>query len=210
MTEYLTIFDEHMRPLGTRSRAQAHREGLWHETFHCWFFRREHDQCFLLFQQRAAQKDTFPDLLDVTAAGHLQAGETAADGIREIQEELGVEVPFSSLHSLGIAAEEFFLPTIIDREFHHVYLYHYQQDIASMHIQETEVAGIAQVEIDAFSRLINAEAQTVTAQMYLPDYKNDGEGLHYTGQKQVSQHHFCPHSVAYYQQLVATIKSWTM
>jgi isopentenyldiphosphate isomerase len=204
--EYITIFDEHMHPLGTRSREQAHKEGLWHETFHCWFFREEGTQRFLLFQQRSAQKETFPNLLDVTAAGHLQAGETAEDGVREIKEELGITIPFHHLHSLGITPEVFFLPKIIDREFHHVYLYHYQQSIEQMHVQEAEVAGIVQVEIGAFESLIKRETQTLAASTYTT---GENGNLYDSGQKQIQLDGFCPHGTDYYHTLISATRTWT-
>lgn len=34
--ELIDIYDEKMNLLGTATREQAHREGLWHTSFHCW------------------------------------------------------------------------------------------------------------------------------------------------------------------------------
>ena len=33
--ELIDIFDENMNLLGTALKSQAHRERLWHKTFHC-------------------------------------------------------------------------------------------------------------------------------------------------------------------------------
>ena len=204
--EYITILDQQMRPIGTKSRAQVHQQGLWHKTFHCWFFREEHEQRYLLFQRRSPQKDTFANLLDVTAAGHLQANETVADGVREIQEELGVEVPFHHLQSLGIIPEEFLLPGIINREFHHVYLYQYQQPIEYMRMQEAEVSGMSQVEIDEFDRLIRGETQTIEGLLYA----TQEERPHYEGKRLLHYNNFCPHSVAYYQTILTAVRAWSV
>lgn len=38
--ELIDIFDENMNLLGTALKSQAHREGLWHKTFHCWLARK--------------------------------------------------------------------------------------------------------------------------------------------------------------------------
>ena len=37
MTEWLTIFDSERNTLGKKLRDEVHRDGDWHETFHCWF-----------------------------------------------------------------------------------------------------------------------------------------------------------------------------
>ena len=34
--ELIDIYDQNMNLLGTAPRSQAHSEGLWHQTFHCW------------------------------------------------------------------------------------------------------------------------------------------------------------------------------
>ena len=37
MTEWLTIFDSERNTIGKKLRDEVHRDGDWHETFHCWF-----------------------------------------------------------------------------------------------------------------------------------------------------------------------------
>ncbi|WP_372454640.1 NUDIX hydrolase, partial [Priestia aryabhattai] len=76
--------------------------GLWHQTFHCWIYRVVNDQIEMLFQKRHPQKDTCPDLLDITSAGHLLASEQPCDGVRELEEELGLSVSFEELDKLGV------------------------------------------------------------------------------------------------------------
>ncbi|MFL2985979.1 MAG: NUDIX domain-containing protein [Candidatus Poriferisodalaceae bacterium] len=47
------------------------------------------------------QKAAFPGLLDLSAAGHLSAGESPVDGVRELAEELGVTAAPNDLVFLG-------------------------------------------------------------------------------------------------------------
>ncbi|GHO46581.1 putative Nudix hydrolase [Ktedonospora formicarum] len=143
--------------MGTRSRAEVHTHGYWHETFHCWFFRREADKIYLLFQLRAASKKDYPLKLDITAAGHLLAGETPADGIREITEELGVVVNYDDLLPVDIIPVSFEMEGFIDREFCHIYLYHYQAPIPGFVLQEEEVADVVSVEINTLTALLSGE-----------------------------------------------------
>src|SRR3712207_8642964 len=100
--EYIDIYDENFDHIGVVTRAEAHARGYWHQTFHCWILRRAHGQESVLFQRRAATKLLFPGLLDVTAAGHLLQGETAADAVREVNEELGIAAQPADLVYLGV------------------------------------------------------------------------------------------------------------
>ena len=52
-------------------------------------------------QRRSQLKAAFPGLLDLSAAGHLAAGESPADGVRELEEELGVVADPNDLMLLG-------------------------------------------------------------------------------------------------------------
>ena len=91
--ELIDIFDENMNFLGTVMKSQAHREGLWHKTFHCWLAQKtEEGKTMLWLQLRKHNKDIFPNKLDITAAGHIKAGEEVKDGYREIEEELGIKL----------------------------------------------------------------------------------------------------------------------
>ena len=90
--EWIQAVDEKRQPLGIKSREEIHRLGYWHETFHCWFVKKVHNEWMIYFQLRSKEKADYPLLLDITAAGHLLAGETINDGIREIDEELGLAV----------------------------------------------------------------------------------------------------------------------
>jgi ADP-ribose pyrophosphatase YjhB (NUDIX family) len=61
-------------------------------------------------------------MLDATAAGHLTAGETVADGVREAEEELGVRWRFDELTAFGVfRVVDHPTPDTTNREFQHVY-----------------------------------------------------------------------------------------
>ncbi|MFE4712635.1 NUDIX domain-containing protein [Paenibacillus sp. NPDC056722] len=101
-SEILKIFDDNRNTIGVSTREEVHRLGLWHETFHCWFISREGNKDYIYLQLRSDQKKDYPNLLDITAAGHLLAHETVLDGIREVHEEIGIEVTIDELESLGV------------------------------------------------------------------------------------------------------------
>ncbi|WP_053365653.1 NUDIX hydrolase [Bacillus sp. FJAT-27245] len=155
-TEIIRIFDADMNCIGEKAREEVHRTGDWHETFHCWFTLGED----VLFQKRSRTKKDYPGLFDITSAGHLMADETIEDGIREIEEELGVKLQFNDLISLGVLKEEIKLETIYDREFCHVFLYECRE-MPTFTLQEEEVESIHKIRLEDALNLFKGVSQTV-------------------------------------------------
>ena len=56
---------------------------------------------FALFQRRSQSKDSWPGTLDVAVGGHIRAGETLAQAVREAEEEIGLSVALEDLSRLG-------------------------------------------------------------------------------------------------------------
>ena len=94
--EIFDVVDEEGRPTGeTVSRQEAHEKGIRHRTAHIWVIRREPGKggIQILLQKRAMDKDSFPGQYDTSSAGHIHAGdEPRISAVRELQEELGIEV----------------------------------------------------------------------------------------------------------------------
>lgn len=155
--EQLKVFDENYTYLRNENRAKVHCEGLWHETFHCWLV----DDQFVYIQKRSAIKKDFPGLFDITAAGHILSTETVADGIREVEEELGIEVDITKLHSKGVVQNSIKLPNFIDREFSNVFLYDSTFAASDFSLQQEEVESVHVVERQALIDLFVNEVMTV-------------------------------------------------
>ncbi len=100
--EFLDVVDENGVPTGeTVGRAEAHAAGVRHRTAHVWLFRKKGGEVFLLLQKRAARKD-YPGCYDISAAGHLAAGEGPLEcALRETEEELGVRAEEKDLIYCG-------------------------------------------------------------------------------------------------------------
>lgn len=74
-----------------KPRALVHRDGDLHGASHVFLAPLRGGRAELLLQKRSAQKDSFPGLYDISAAGHLDPAEDfAAAARRELAEELGV------------------------------------------------------------------------------------------------------------------------
>ena len=85
--EYFDILDENGNKTGkTKLRSEVHRDGDWHKAVHIWII---NDNGNILLQRRCATKDSNPNMLDISSAGHLTAGDDSLSGaIRELKEEL--------------------------------------------------------------------------------------------------------------------------
>lgn len=149
MSEQLKIFDENQNEIGVASRTDVHKKGYWHETFHCWLVETINDVDYIYFQMRSGRKKDYPELFDTTAAGHLLADENTADGVREISEELGIDVRFEDLKSLGTIKDRIISENFIDKEMAHVHLYRLKSG-DDFKLQVEEVSGMLKLLLIIF------------------------------------------------------------
>jgi isopentenyl-diphosphate Delta-isomerase len=121
--ETVDILTSDGSPIGrTVLRSEAHRDGLWHRTVHVWIQNRKGE---ILLQKRSFAKETFPGLWDISAAGHITAGDSSGESaVREISEELGVKVAQQALRFLFTMKGSYISPdnAIKDNEITDVYL----------------------------------------------------------------------------------------
>lgn len=106
-----------------KARAAVHRDGDWHRALHVWIAGRDSaNEPFLMFQRRSAAKDSWPDHYDTTVGGHFRAGETLAETLREMEEEIGLPASDLTLRYLGTRRSVSEQPPLLDRELQDVYL----------------------------------------------------------------------------------------
>ncbi len=206
MSEWFDYYDEQMNLLGTAPRERVHHEGLWHQTFHCWVVQRREAGAYVWFQQRQLGKDTHPGRLDITAAGHLSAGETISDGVRELEEELGIRAEFSALVKLAEHREEvegeLGGTPFIDRELSHVFGYVCDRPLSSLQLQAEEVAGMYEASLDEMIALFEGEQMSVTALGVAPDRR----GMLQPSSLEVRTADFVPRETAYYTRVFRSLK----
>ncbi|MGP4040146.1 NUDIX hydrolase [Gracilibacillus sp. D59] len=152
MSEELKIFDKNRNEIGVADRDEVHKHGYWHETFQCWFVDKKDGIDYIYLQKRSNDKKDFPNLFDITAAGHLLSTETVADGVREIQEELGIDVHFDELIPIGVIEDPIETNSFLDREWANVYLYHVKEH-DEFNLQQEEVSGVFKATFNDFSDL---------------------------------------------------------
>lgn len=190
--ERLDIYTEDMMWIGTASRTIAHRAGFWHKTFHCWIVSRRRDQLVLLFQQRHADKQPFPNMLDKSAAGHYLQGENEREGLRELEEELGIKAAWEDLLPCGMVAQTYTDETIKDREFCLIYLLFLNLPLEQYVLQENEVAEIYQIALQDYQQLLERKVTCI-------------EGHSASRQAKFRLDDFTPQSSAYQKVLFTSI-----
>nr|WP_285891293.1 NUDIX domain-containing protein [Paenibacillus pasadenensis] len=162
------IYNEHWELIGVAARKEVHRLGLRHRTFHCWLITDRAGQPCVRFQKRQLGKDTYPGYLDITAAGHLTAGEGIRDAMREIEEELGVAAVFEELVPIG-SHEERAVGTaggidFIDHERSDEFALRCNLPLLEHRLQRDEVAGIYEASLDDLIRLFEGITEKIEAE----------------------------------------------
>ena len=91
----LEIVDENDNVIGTASRQDIHAQGLLHREINVHFVTPQGE---IIFQRRSKTKDTFPNLLDAAAGGHVEIGDSYEEtAVKEILEETGLNVSIKDL-----------------------------------------------------------------------------------------------------------------
>ena len=186
MDEQLDVLDESGLPTWeVVPKSEAHRLGLWHRCFHCWICGSDPGGSYLLLQRRASTKDTWPGYLDVTAAGHLAAGEETLDGLREVEEELGLRIEPERLVPLGTRRVEQEIPGGCDRELHEVFLVSDVTPLGDLRLQKEEVEAVFRLDLDDVEALYekgsapareHAESRTSATRIQLAEFVPKEEG----------------------------------
>ncbi|MBD8071177.1 NUDIX hydrolase [Bacillus sp. PS06] len=200
--EKLKIFDEQGSQIGVATRSEVHRLGHWHEAFHCWFVCHEHGVAYIYLQLRSEHKKDYPNLFDITAAGHLLANEKVEDGVREIKEEIGIDVAIEELIGLGVIKYTVFEEHFIDREFANAFLYICSHPFEDFTLQKEEVSGMVRVKFTDFAQLWTGEKDEVEISGF--EVNRDGS-KRIIKEVFVHRNQFVPHPDDFYREVVERI-----
>jgi len=139
--ELIDICDENNNLLGLQKmKSVAHQDGSWHRVVHVWIYNSSGE---ILLQLRSKEKAIFPNMWDVSVAGHIGSGETALNsGLRELIEEINLTVSvedlqFSHIKKGGQSPKDF-----INNEFYYAYFFKFDGDITGLKLQKEEVQEI--------------------------------------------------------------------
>lgn len=162
--ELLDVLDATGRRLGVECRSVVHRDGLWHGVFHCLMVRSGLPVTVVL-QRRRLQAKAFAGRLDLSVTGHLVAGEVPVDGVRELREELGLDVSPDRLVGLGtrLLADDSGEGRNLERA--HVFLLVEDRRLADFRLDPDEVGGLVEIAVADLLNLLHVPDASVTCAM---------------------------------------------
>ncbi|HEY0269489.1 MAG TPA: hypothetical protein VGC10_00700 [Sphingomonas sp.] len=194
--ELLDYCDAAGAHLGVAPRRAVHDAGLWHRTLHLWLATPE-DGGSLLYQLRAATVANWPGLLDVSVAGHLLAGETCLDGLREAREEIGIAVPPEAAIALGVRREESPDPGGgRNRELQGVYIARLDPAWGRFDPVDREAAGLVRIGHADGARLHRGEIDMIVCDALIA-----GDGAIRAERRRVAIGDFVPRPDGYYARM---------
>lgn len=138
-------------------KSQAHKKWLWHRAVHIWIYNSKWE---ILIQLRANDKDYYPDVWDVSVAGHVWAWEEVINwALREIEEEIWIKVEKRDLNFWKIINEKNDFENIKNNEFHYIYFLKFDWDITKFKLQKEEVQEIKFIWINDLNNELNINPQ---------------------------------------------------
>lgn len=154
MEEYFDLLDENGNKTGKiKLRKLVHRDGDWHRAVHIWIY---NDRKEILLQRRSPNKDSDPNLLDISCGGHLTSGDDSLTGaLRELKEELGLSVKKEELKYITTLKRS---PKhddgFVDNEYDDLYLLNVNKSCDEMQFQEEEISEIFFIAYDDFKKMV--------------------------------------------------------
>ncbi len=150
--ELLDVLDEEGNLTGNKEDKDIiHEKGLWHREV-CALIRNRKGE--YLIQKRAATKKQAPNKWGMTA-GHVDAGEDFEEAmIREIREELGIEVALEELTPLSTFKEAFENETTTNNNYTRYYFYETNRKIEDYTICLEELSELKYITIEEMEEAV--------------------------------------------------------
>lgn len=144
----LNVIDEEGKIVGEATREEVHTKGLLHREIHVWFYTPKGE---IIFQHRAKNKDTFPDMLDATVGGHVEIGSDFLEtALKEIQEETGIIADKEDLILVKVVRANHTDPTTwrINNVIRKAFAYKYKGDFNDLKIEKGKSEGFEKWAIE--------------------------------------------------------------
>lgn len=183
--ELWQLFDDSGKPIKGRGAISddIFGKGLLHGASHVWITRGSGTNKQVLLQKRAAKKRTYPNLFDISAAGHIDLGETPEEAaVREAKEEIGLKIDKNKLHFIMLDRTNVKVKgtDATENEYRWVYLYEIDGSQKNFILQNSEVDSLIWKSIKEFEKELSNEE---------------------------SKKSYVPHSIDYYSKVISGLLS---
>ncbi|MCI8545166.1 MAG: NUDIX domain-containing protein [Bacilli bacterium] len=160
--EYIDIYDEKERYLGYSEKKKAHELGLFHKVIGCLILSKEK----IYFQLKNPKHNGVheKEYLEITAGGHLMSGETLKGGVREIEEETGLNVLFEDLTFLEKRiCDKRIKEDYIIKEFQYFYYLdiHHFSLLNFKNYDKEEIVSFVELKINDVIHLLNGKRKRI-------------------------------------------------
>ncbi|MDB5178781.1 MAG: mutT/nudix family protein [Patescibacteria group bacterium] len=166
----LNVVSEAGDIIGTETRAKIHRDGLLHREVNVWLYTGRGE---LIFQHRAPDKDTFPDMLDASVGGHVELGMDWLDAaVAELHEEAGLAVKPEELQFLRQNRVDFqdAATGAHNRALQNIYAYRYDGDVKDLQVEQGKAMGFEIWPIKDLYDLSPEQAKRFIFSLMKPSY----------------------------------------
>jgi isopentenyldiphosphate isomerase len=161
--ELIDLVSKDGKDLGiTKMKSKAHVDGDWHKSSHVWIINRGK----ILLQRRGSNKDFFPNCFDVSCTGHVASSETYEQtAIRELKEELGLDVKESELKVLGIRNQISVMKSrdLISREVMKIFLLYLKPEHGKPRPEKDEISELHFFDPDELRLLLKEKPEMFVA-----------------------------------------------
>jgi isopentenyldiphosphate isomerase len=159
MTDLLDLVDENENIIGQAERKTVHETGLLHREVHIWLYTPKGE---LVFQMRSPTKETYPNLLDASIGGHVDAGEEWLESaVKEAREEAGIDVKPRDLSFIEQHHVNVYDPVtkLTNNNLRNNYALPFNGNISDLKIEEGEITGFELWPIEKLFNLTKEEAK---------------------------------------------------
>lgn len=169
MTEYFDVLNDKGIITGKKdTRENCHRYGLWHRAVAVFIL---NDKNEVLLQKRSRKKKMWPGMWDISAGGHVLAGEMGFQAaIRECYEELGITIVQSDLLYIGCAMSTNHMKEIVNNHVNEFYVAKIRDIPSELRLQGEEVESVKWLDPDVLIKKIKNNYEGITEKEGCWDY----------------------------------------
>lgn len=161
MEEFFDVLTEKGQYTGNiETREQCHKQGLWHKAVVVFIINSKKQ---VLLQRRSPNKKMWPNMWDITAGGHVLAGEFGFQAIiREAKEELGLDLNKNDMTFIGSSISTNIKGDITNNHFNEYYIARKDIDETELKLQEEEVSEVKWIDKDEIIEKIKDNYNGIT------------------------------------------------